>query len=160
MGTLLTMIHLRRDRKILSLEMPRLGRSFSMGISAIVLLTALSTVAEAETPNPILADSVSLKIVVDDEKAEFEFTPLDSTLSLADVMKKVAAAEKEFSFKSRGRGDTFFVTEINGQKNEGARGRNWIFKVNGKLGNKSAGIFEIKAGDKVEWIFKTYRPTP
>lgn len=160
MGTVMNTHDQFREMKIHSVEKPILVRGLGMAVFAVGLLSALSTFAVAETSKVVLADSVSIKIIMDDKTAEFELTAVSPDLSIAEVMKKVAEAEKEFSFKSRGRGDTFFVTEINGRKNEGARGRNWIFKVNGELGNKSAGSFKVKAGDKVEWNFQKYQPAP
>lgn len=136
----------------------RSGQIFVLGIVCIACL--LTPLAATEAATASLADPIVLKITIDEETAEFELAVSDGDLSIADVMKKVAEAEKKFRYQARGRGDTFFVTEINGRKNEGARGRNWIFKVNGKLGNKSAGSFKIKAGDQVEWNFQKYQPNP
>lgn len=62
---------------------------------------------------------------------------------------------KELNLKFRGQGETAFVESINGIKNEGASGKNWIYRVNGKTGDKSAGIYEVDPQDKVSWQFGT-----
>jgi hypothetical protein len=158
MGTPMNLHPQLQNLKFVFTGTKRSGQIFALGIVCIACL--LMTIAATEAATVGVADPIVLKITMDDETAEFEMTAFDGDLSIADIMKKIAETEKEFRYKSRGRGDTFFVTEINGRKNEGARGRNWIFKVNGKLGNKSAGSFKIKAGDKVEWNFQKYQPTP
>lgn len=56
-------------------------------------------------------------------------------------------------FESRGSADTLFLTSIAGVENSGAGKGNWSFKVNGDLGDKSSGVFEIKPDDKIEWSF-------
>ena len=60
---------------------------------------------------------------------------------------------KRLKFESRGAGETAFVTAIDGVKNEGSDGKNWIYRVNEKLGDKSAGIFAVSPGDKISWSF-------
>ena len=62
---------------------------------------------------------------------------------------------KKLKFDSRGVGETAFLSSIDGVKNEGADGKNWIYKVNGQLGDKSAGIYELDPGDTVIWTFGT-----
>jgi len=60
---------------------------------------------------------------------------------------------KKLKFDSRGVGETVFISAIDGMKNEGSGGKNWIYKVNGELGDKSAGIYEVNPGDRVTWSF-------
>jgi len=60
---------------------------------------------------------------------------------------------KDLDLKFRGSGETAFVESIDGVKNEGAGGKNWIYRINGKTGDKSAGIYEVDPGDTVSWTF-------
>ena len=102
--------------------------------------------------------TVELKITIDDESQTFKPVKHVDGMTVGALMKQIAEASKTFEFKSRGKGETFFVTSINKKKNEGARGNNWIFFVNGELGDESAGSYELEPGDKVEWKFQKYRP--
>lgn len=64
----------------------------------------------------------------------------------------------DVKFESSGSGETAFVKAIDGVENEKAAGDNWTFKVNGKLGDRSSGVFELKPGDDVVWRFGAYAP--
>ena len=126
-----------------------------LGVSSALAISEV----RAQSPTQLtVMDKLRLKIVSGEEKQMFEIESSEKLKTVSDLLKHVAEANESFKYKSRGSGRTFFITEINGQKNEGARGRNWIYTVNGKLGNKSAGLFEIKAGDEIEWNLKRYRP--
>ena len=62
----------------------------------------------------------------------------------------------DLEFYNSGTGETTFVRSIDGIENEGAEGENWIFRVNGKLGDKSCGVFPVQPGDRVEWALGDY----
>ena len=137
------------NKRLAALLLVVLGVSSALAISEV----------RAQSPTQLtVMDKLRLKIVSGEEKQMFEIESSEKLKTVSDLLKYVADADESFKYKSRGSGRTFFITEINGQKNEGARGRNWIYTVNGKLGNKSAGLFEIKAGDEIEWNLKRYRP--
>ena len=74
-----------------------------------------------------------------------------------DVMS-YAKKKKVVTFVHRGSKDTAFLTAIDGVKNLGAKGDNWIFRVNKKLGKKSFAITKLKMGDSVTWTFGKYKP--
>lgn len=57
-----------------------------------------------------------------------------------------------------GSGETAFVRGILGVANEGAGGDNWTYRVNGELGNRSAGIMPLSDNDRVEWTLGDYVP--
>ncbi len=150
-------------RRSLSSTLPQ--NCFNKRLAALLLVVlgvssalAISEVRAQSPTQPTVMDKLRLKIVSGEEKQMFEIESSEKLKTVSDLLKHVAEANESFKYKSRGSGRTFFITEINGQKNEGARGRNWIYTVNGKLGNKSAGLFEIKAGDEIEWNLKRYRP--
>jgi len=66
------------------------------------------------------------------------------------------AKESGFEVQSQGEGETKFVVAIRDVVNLGAKGDNWTYRVNGQLGDRSAGIYQLKRGDKVAWIFGKY----
>ena len=137
------------NKRLAALLLVVLGVSIALSVSEL----------RAQTPpQPAVMDKLRLKIVFGEEKQVFEVESSEKLKTVSNLLKHVADTNESLKYESRGSGRTFFLTEINGQKNEGAGGRNWIYTVNGKLGNKSAGLFEIKAGDEIEWNFKRYRP--
>ena len=137
------------NKRLTALVLVVLGVSFALSVPEL----------RAQTPpQPTVLDKLRLKVVSGVEKQVFEIESSEKLKTVSDLLKHVADTNESFKYKSRGSGRTFFLTEINGQKNEGAGGRNWIYTVNGKLGNKSAGLFEIKAGDEIEWNLRRYRP--
>jgi len=48
------------------------------------------------------------------------------------------------------------LTRIDDLANEGS-GRNWIYRVNGKLADRGIGAFNLKLGDTVLWRFEKYQ---
>jgi len=60
---------------------------------------------------------------------------------------------KKIKLEMTGSGETAFVKAIDGVKNEGGEGKNWTYRVNDQLGDKSAGVFTVKPGDKIAWTF-------
>ena len=71
----------------------------------------------------------------------------------------LTAAEKHprgIKVMHQGKGETTLVTAIDDRKNEG-RGNNWTYEVGGKLGDRSAAVFELQAGDIVLWKFGPYQ---
>lgn len=91
------------------------------------------------------------------KKKTIKDIPFQKKMTVLDVMK-YAAGKKKIKFSHRGKNETAFLTEIDGIKNQGARGDNWIFRVNDMLGKKSFGVTEIQPGDSVSWTFGKYKP--
>lgn len=61
--------------------------------------------------------------------------------------------EPRVSFHCQGAGPAAFVTELNGQENEGADGRNWTYSINGQPAVESCGVCELRPNDHVLWTF-------
>lgn len=117
-----------------------------------VLATAGYCTAADESPKTV-------KLVVDyGDGVEKHFTAIAWEERMT-VLGALSAAQKHahgIRYESKGRGATTLVTKIDDVENEGD-GRNWMYEVNGKLADKSCGIFELQAGDAVLWKFDTYR---
>lgn len=137
-------------------------RVFQMLVIAGMLATVTFTigcngaaVAEPDSKSTA-AGTVQLRIDFQSEKKEIDvripcsedstvFTILERAQNLGDV-----------KFESRGEGETAFVTSIGGVENQAAAGDNWVYRVNGELGDKSCGVFSVKPGDEVLWVFGKY----
>ena len=64
----------------------------------------------------------------------------------------------DLEFDSQGAGETVFVHSIDGVMNAGARGKNWVFRVNDELAHESCGSVGVVPGDVIEWKFGDYEP--
>ncbi len=77
-------------------------------------------------------------------------------MTVLDAMNQAKMHRRGIRFESRGKKDTAFLTQIDDLKNEGANGRNWIYRVGGELGDRSFAIHPLEAGDMVLWTFGSY----
>jgi len=98
---------------------------------------------------------VSLRIKFGDGKEKSVTLAVSGEMTVADFLMEAQKKER-LTFKMKGEGKTAFLTEIDGVKNEGGLGKNWVFRVNDELGDRSFAVFPVKAGDKIEWKFDTY----
>lgn len=85
--------------------------------------------------------------------------PIEGTATWAagmTVFDAISALSPSVDVESTGQGEALFVKSIAGQANLGAAGDNWIYRVNGQLGDRSCGVYELQAGDEVVWSFGKY----
>ena len=123
----------------------------------IVYASISSTPAGAEEKE---APVDHVKLIIDyGDGTERHFKRLDwrEKMTVFDAMRQAAAHPRGISFKHQGQRDTLFVTQIDDLKNEGGSERNWIYRVNEELGDRSIGIQPLKAGDTILWSFETYQ---
>jgi len=112
----------------------------------------------AEDPAFLNLDSVTLTI----ELQAFGRDNITETvkdvagpMTVSDLLQRVAK-ESGLQLDFSGRGETVFVKSIAGIRG-GTEGRGWwLFKVNDKLANRSAGVTKLKNGDKVVWWLGDY----
>ena len=128
-----------------------------------ICLLAIATVAVgAVAYEPLSAQEAKsnhVQLTIDyGDGVQKHFTALEwkAGLTAFDVLGLAAKHPRGIKFTHQGSGATTLVTSIDDLKNEG-RGRNWIFEVGGKLGDRSAALHELKAGDVVLWKFAKYR---
>lgn len=126
--------------------------------------SATSEKAPPSTSNPASTSpdfksigEVKLKInIPDGEPLELNLS-YSKKSSLFDVMK-MAQEDEKLSFEFRGEGETVFVTSIQGIPNGGSSGPNWIYRINEKMGDCSAGVKTIEDGDSIEWSLGKGKP--
>lgn len=82
--------------------------------------------------------------------------PWKPKMTLGQAMEFAAAHKHGVKIKRRGNGTTGFIEKIDDLENRGAKGPNWVFRVNGKLGDRSYAVTSLKPGDTVLWKFDTY----
>lgn len=128
-------------------------------------------VTRAKTPEPNAAASSPQEAVAEQPPAKIEVeVEIDFKSSVPGLSGKVTLEQEQTAFAAlqafanqrnlkldfRGEGETLFVMGIGDVANQGAGGTNWTYRVNGELGDRSSGIFSLKPGDKVSWIFGKY----
>lgn len=69
------------------------------------------------------------------------------------------AEQQGLAVESRGEGATLFVMAVGGIANGGPGKPNWIYRVDGKLGDRSAGVYVLGPGQKLVWSLGDY-PDP
>lgn len=101
----------------------------------------------------------TVRVVVDyGDGVEKHFTriPWHETMTVLDAMKTAAEHPRGIRVEYRGRGSLSLLIRIDDLKNEGS-GRNWIYRVNGRLADRGVGTYPLKPGDTVLWKFEKYR---
>ena len=105
-----------------------------------------------------LAASFEVEVTVDYRNSQPALEGKVKLLAGATAFSALEAFGNEsgIAVQSTGEGETKFVVAIGDVVNLGAKGDNWTYRVNGQLGDRSAGIYQLKTGDKVSWIFGKY----
>ena len=114
---------------------------------------ALASPAIAEPPKEGAKETVKLVIDYGDGVQKvFASVPWTKETTVFAALEAAAKHPRGIKFVHQGKGETVLVTAIDDLKNEG-RGRNWLYEVNGKLGDRSCAVMPLKAGDSVLWRF-------
>jgi len=128
-------------------------------VIAFLATFALTTSAIAEPPKEPEAVKETVKLVIDygdGVQKVFASVPWTKEATVFTALEAAAKHPRGIKFVHQGKGETVLVTAIDDLKNEG-RGRNWLYEVNGKLGDRSCAIMPLKAGDSVLWRFGKYQ---
>lgn len=88
------------------------------------------------------------------EDLDLEIACAPETTVFSATMKALEDGDAGFEF--RGEGETAFVVSIGGVTNEKAAGDNWVYRVNGELGNVGCGVAKLKKDDQITWSFGNY----
>lgn len=84
--------------------------------------------------------------------------PWKRQMTALDATQWAAKHPRGIKVKQRGSGQITLVTQIDDLKNGGgSQTKNWIFRVNGKLGDKSCAVFHVQPGDRILWSFEHYK---
>jgi hypothetical protein len=103
--------------------------------------------------------AAAVRLIVDygdGVQKHFTALPWKAEMTVLDAMKAAQEHPRGVKLQYRGSGATAFLTQIDDVKNEGA-GRNWVYRVNDQLAERSFGVFPLKAGDTVLWKFEKGR---
>ena len=103
----------------------------------------------------------TVRVVVEfggEKTKTFEKIAWREGMTALDAMNQAKKAAEGIAFTYRGKDSRAFLTSIDGVKNEGGglKGRNWTYRVNGKLAKKSFAVMELEADDVLTWKFAPY----
>ena len=101
-------------------------------------------------------DTVQLIIDYGDGvKKHFHQLQWRNKMTVQDVTVAASKHPRGIRIKQRGKKATAFLSQIDDLANN-SRGRSWVYRVNGKLADRSFGVYPVKAGDVVTWSFQSY----
>ena len=92
----------------------------------------------------------------DGSQKHFTELPWREGMTVLEATKVAGKHPRGINSSVRSSGSTAFLTKIDDVENEGGDGRNWVFRVNGELGDRSCGVYKLDSGDTVLWRFQTY----
>lgn len=107
-------------------------------------------------PQPVKQQIVTLSITGDKELgtilSSIEIV-LEEGDTVLDVLKK-ATKEKKIQLEYRGSGAVSYVEGIDNlyEFDRGPKS-GWVYRVNGVMGQKSAGAIVLKPNDRIEWLY-------
>lgn len=154
----IVLVHLER-RMNMPINRPAARCVLALLVAAAVFVPLGQIPAGARAEDKAKAKA-KIRLVIDyGDGVQKHFTRLPASEG-ATVLAAVEAAARHprgIKFKIRGSGSTTFLTQIDDAENQGARGRNWTYRVNGKLGDRSCALQKLKAGDTILWKFEQYQ---
>lgn len=122
------------------------------------LIASASTSKSTAIDEPV-ASKKTVRLTIDyGDGVQKLFTDLEwkEKMTVLDLMKQGQEHPRGIRFEMQGSGETGLLLKIDDLKNEGV-GRNWLYQVNDKLGDRSFAIYSLAAGDVVLWKFGKYK---
>ena len=133
-------------------------------LAATLLTLGLAVLAHSDTerkPSPAEPKKPNVRLTVDyGDGAQkcYPRIPWSKKMTAFDATRWAAQHPRGIKLVKRGQGSTTLVTQIDDLKNGGGGdAKNWIFRVNGKMGDKSCAVFSVRPGDRILWSFERYK---
>jgi hypothetical protein len=119
---------------------------------------ATETGVDAEEHTETAQDQTVALVIDFGDGFEERYTalPFRNEMTILDLLNAAKDHSRSLPFAFRGKGETAFLTSLDNVGNQGREGRNWIYYVNGQIGEQSFAITKIQAGDRVAWRLETY----
>lgn len=130
----------------------------------LVFAAILAIVLAPLAPGPARAEpkAATVRLVVDygdGVELHFRALPWREGMTVLDALSAAQAHRHGITFAHRGTGSSAMITKIGDLKNEGD-GKNWLYSVNGKKAEQSAGVYKLKPLDAILWKFEIYEYNP
>lgn len=95
-------------------------------------------------------ETIQVVMLINGREYRTAMKPASSVYDLMSALKEQKKIDfKDYNYSGMG----FFVTEINGIKNNSA-GENWLYYVNGKLASIGVSYYKLKNNDTIEWKYE------
>jgi hypothetical protein len=107
------------------------------------------------TPSPP-AEGETVRLTIDFGNGathEFAALPWQTEMTVADLLVSAQRFRPGIQFTQIGRGETGFLSALDGLANEGAGGRNWLYRVDGRHAHQSFCLEKLEPGSHVLWSF-------
>lgn len=78
-------------------------------------------------------------------------------LTVLEALQAAADFRPGITFTLKGKGETAFLSSLEGLKNSGAGGGNWIYEINGEMAQRGMAVQTLNPGDALLW---RYAPPP
>lgn len=131
----------------------------SLSLAALCICAVIVAVSVAQQPDNPASPDGTVQLVIDyGDGVQKHFTALEwrDGMTVLDALEAAQRHPRGIKFAYRGKAATAFLTRLDDLENEG-RDRNWVYRVNGELADRSFATFGLKAGDTVLWKFGAYR---
>jgi len=86
-------------------------------------------------------------------KRQFDTLPWREGMTCELLLQEAVRYRPGIQFTQQGKGETGFLLSIEGLKNQGASGRNWMYQVNDHRAATSFCLQKLEPGDHVLWTF-------
>jgi len=103
-------------------------------------------------------ESKTVQLIVDygdGVKKHFHRIKWQDKMTVQAVTLAAAKHPRGIQVKQRGKKATAFLSQIDDLANS-ARGRSWVYRVNGKLADRSFGVYAVSSGDVITWSYQEY----
>ena len=156
----MTIARLPVVRTDVSWRWPNMRAAAGLVLAALLAWPVCTAGDEQAKPAPKTEEPAQelVKVVVDygdGVQKHFTSIPWKEEMTVFTALEAAGKHSRGVKITHQGKGETVLVTAIDDLKNEG-RGRNWLYEVNGKLGDRSSAVMPLKAGDSVLWRFRKY----
>ncbi|TVS17750.1 MAG: DUF4430 domain-containing protein [Planctomycetaceae bacterium] len=121
-------------------------------IGAALILVAVPLAVSANAAEPP-ARTIALTIDYGDGvQKHFPRLAWKESMTVLDAMQAAQDHPRGIAFRYRGRGATAFLVQIDDLENQG-RDRNWLYRINGKLADRSFAVQTVQPKDQITWEF-------
>lgn len=121
-------------------------------------VTAAGTSAATAGDENVKTEKETVRLIVDygdGVQKHFHQIKWQDKMTVQDVTLAASKHPRGIQIKQRGKKATAFLSQIDDLANN-PRGRSWVYRVNGKLADRSFGVSTVKAGDVVSWSYQDY----
>ena len=132
--------------------------SLSLIVACLLVTMPPVPAAGADDTATTTVAARTVKLIVDyGDGVEKHFTSIAwrDAMTVQDVTIAATKVARGIQIKQRGRKATAFLSQIDDLANQ-ATGKSWIYRVNGKLADRSFGVHAVAAGDVITWSFEDF----